>query len=307
MTKYEHTNTPHCPMCQSPMHSSFPTRLGGQFAPIVRGVPQRSCSIVPLGGTSLMSIRNRERIKTRASTPTVYESGGGYNTGLSHRDKLALSRFTERAFAGRIDEQQNDNSDDEQGDDGNGDPLPVIVGTPLKYDTVCDAGFGPEVYQRGCFADSLATDDIAVTHEWRDDRIIGRRKLGTTQTAMVYSTQTALVFECQPPQCSWSRDLLVSINRGDINQSAARFQVIRSHVEAYKNERVNVITKAQLVRLAVCAWGASESSVMLACQTASDSGAAGKLSPGTAWPITDIDRRYMQAMSARNSHTQGGK
>jgi HK97 family phage prohead protease len=87
-----------------------------------------------------------------------------------------------------------------------------------------------EVIAPGAFRDSIAQDDIRVAFNHDANFIIGRT---SAKTATVTETSTGLQYSAEPPDTSWARDLMTSIQRRDITGSSFQFEVAKDEDEEW--------------------------------------------------------------------------
>jgi HK97 family phage prohead protease len=85
-------------------------------------------------------------------------------------------------------------------------------------------GFFPykERVLKGAFKDSIEKDDIRALFNHNPDYVLGRNKSGTLE---LKEDEKGLKVIIHPPDTQWARDLLVSIDRGDITQMSFGFIV----------------------------------------------------------------------------------
>jgi hypothetical protein len=98
-----------------------------------------------------------------------------------------------------------------------------LIGHAAVFNQVASGGWFREKIAPGAFADSLQTDDVRALFNHNPDYVLGRNKSGTLKLA---EDETGLVSEITPPDTQQARDLLVSIERGDITQMSFAFQTI---------------------------------------------------------------------------------
>lgn len=93
------------------------------------------------------------------------------------------------------------------------------------YKEIIDPAFFNEVLQ----------DDVRCLFNHDDDHVLGRSTSGT----LTYGVDAkGLFFEYEDPGTTQSRDLLISLSRGDISQCSFQFEVYDSSEGGYKFERI---------------------------------------------------------------------
>lgn len=128
---------------------------------------------------------------------------------MSKPDPQVESRFLVRPV--RVEQRA-------QGDD----KTPVIVGYAAVFDTLSEnlGGFREKIAP-GAF-DAVLKDDVRATYNHDPNIVLGRTASGTLRLAL---DDTGLRYEIDPPDTQAARDLLVSMERGDIKESSFRFVV----------------------------------------------------------------------------------
>lgn len=108
-----------------------------------------------------------------------------------------------------------------------GDKTPRLIGYAAKFGTWSqDLGGFSETIRRGAFTRSLqsnTSDPLALVHH-RPELVLGRRSAGTLR---LNEDSTGLAFEIDLPDTQTGRDLLVSVERGDIRGASFAFSVTR--------------------------------------------------------------------------------
>jgi HK97 family phage prohead protease len=126
----------------------------------------------------------------------------------------------------------------------------------VPYDGVLSSNLGGyrEVYEAGAFAAGLA-DDPRVTFLHDEGKILGRV---SANTARFWEDAEGVHAECTPPEASWATDLLVSMQRKDIDGSSAAFWILKDRWEMRGNQKVRIVEKALMREAAVHSFPAYE-------------------------------------------------
>lgn len=89
--------------------------------------------------------------------------------------------------------------------------------------------------------DGVLNDDVRALFNHDPNHILGRTRSGTLRLTV---DETGLGYELDPPDTSSGRDLLVSLERGDVSQSSFGFQVDEDDwVEDDEGRVIRTITK----------------------------------------------------------------
>lgn len=98
-----------------------------------------------------------------------------------------------------------------------------IIGHAAVFNSLShDLGGFREQIAPGAFADAVKNDDIRALFNHNPDYILGRNKSGTLR---VWEDSTGLAIEIDPPDTQVARDLMISLERGDITQMSFGFSV----------------------------------------------------------------------------------
>lgn len=98
-----------------------------------------------------------------------------------------------------------------------------IVGYAAVFDSDSeDLGGFIERIAPGAFSSALETSDIRALFNHDPNYVLGRNRSGTLD---VKEDDKGLWMEVTPPDAQWARDLMVSINRGDISQMSFAFRI----------------------------------------------------------------------------------
>jgi hypothetical protein len=103
-----------------------------------------------------------------------------------------------------------------------------LVGHAAVFEQVGEGGWFREKIRAGAFADSVKADDVRALFNHNPDFVLGRNKAGTLALS---EDETGLLSEITPPDTQQARDLLVSIERGDITQMSFAFETLAEEWE----------------------------------------------------------------------------
>lgn len=81
-----------------------------------------------------------------------------------------------------------------------------------------------EYVEPGAFTKTLAEADVRGL--WNHDKnyVLGRSKSGTLNLS---TDSTGLHYQIDPPDTTWARDLMISMERGDVSNSSFQFRTIK--------------------------------------------------------------------------------
>ncbi len=114
------------------------------------------------------------------------------------------------------------------------------IGTLSGYAAVFDSwsdglGFFREKIQKGAFEKVLKTSDCRALINHDPSMVIGRQSAGTLRLS---EDETGLYMEVDLPDTQHARDLMVSVERGDINQQSFGFEVEKDAWSESSDQRV---------------------------------------------------------------------
>lgn len=111
----------------------------------------------------------------------------------------------------------------------------VIAGYAALFDSLSEnlGGFREKI-DKGAF-DAVMNDDVRAVFNHDPSIILGRTRSGTLK---ISQDDVGLRYEVVPPDTQQARDLLVSIERGDINQSSFRFVVDKDDWQEDEDGRI---------------------------------------------------------------------
>lgn len=103
------------------------------------------------------------------------------------------------------------------------DEAPIIRGHAAVFNQLSeDLGGWREKIAPGAFAEAVKNDDVRALFNHNPDFILGRNTAGTLRLA---EDDDGLAIEIDPPDTTAGRDLLISLERGDVSQMSFGFRV----------------------------------------------------------------------------------
>lgn len=125
-----------------------------------------------------------------------------------------------------------------------GAALPVIVGHPSVFNQWTDiGGWFEERVAVGAFAESIVEDDIRALFNHDPNIVLGRNK---AKTLRLSEDSQGLRMEIDPPDTQAARDLVVSLERGDISGGSIGFRVLKQEWDESGEILKRTILKASL-------------------------------------------------------------
>lgn len=99
-----------------------------------------------------------------------------------------------------------------------------IIGHAAVFETLSEEMWGfREKIRRGAFLDSVVADDIRCLINHVPSHVLGRTRSGTLK---VWEDETGLAYDCIPAETSYARNLMASLDRGDVDQSSFGFEAL---------------------------------------------------------------------------------
>ncbi len=112
-----------------------------------------------------------------------------------------------------------------------------------------DLGGFREKIKKGAFAKTIKESDIVATRNHNDDLLLGRNKSGTL---ILEEDRKGLKLEIDPPDTSYAKDLIISMEREDIDQCSFKFRVISDEWNNEdKNNIIRTLKEAELLDVAI--------------------------------------------------------
>ncbi|MGR6981273.1 HK97 family phage prohead protease [Testudinibacter sp. P27/CKL/0425] len=120
-----------------------------------------------------------------------------------------------------------------------------------------------EQFAPKAFSESLATgQDVRALFEHDHTKLLGRTSAGTLS---LIEDNIGLRFELTPPDTTLGRDLLVSVDRGDITGMSFGFRVLSESWDFEQEPILRTVERAELVEITITSIPAyPESSVQIA-------------------------------------------
>lgn len=106
---------------------------------------------------------------------------------------------------------------------GEGDDLRIIGYAAVFNSLSEDLGGWKEMIEPGSFVRTINEDDVRGLNNHEPSMVLGRNKVGTL---VLVEDEIGLRYEIIPPDTSYAQDLLISIKRGDVDQSSFSFKAI---------------------------------------------------------------------------------
>lgn len=160
------------------------------------------------------------------------------------RDKSQLRRLNVELPEFRV-ERRDDN------------PIPLLIGYAARFNVVADLGWFTEEIAPGAFADSISRpDDVRALFNHDSNFVLGRNKAGTLALS---EDEKGLLSKITPPDTTLGRDLIISVERGDINQMSFGFYVEEEEAQFKNDEKTHfIIKKARLFDVSIVTFPAYE-------------------------------------------------
>lgn len=120
----------------------------------------------------------------------------------------------------------------------NDDVKPVIKGYAAVFNKLSeDMGFREKI-EPGAFKNAIGKSDTRALWNHDSNYVLGRVSAGTLR---LKEDDQGLYIENDPPDTQWARDLMVSIERGDVNQMSFGFIVDADRWEVVDGKDIRTI------------------------------------------------------------------
>lgn len=138
------------------------------------------------------------------------------------------------------------------------DETPKLGGYAAVFGSVTEiAGLFREQIAPGAFTEAVDRDDVRALFNHDANFVLGRTKAGTLRLS---EDKKGLRYDVDPPDTQWARDLMVSVQRGDVSQSSFAFEVTEESWEYGERGEMptRTITKARLYDVSPVTYPAYE-------------------------------------------------
>lgn len=143
------------------------------------------------------------------------------------KTRIALGRFLERREAAAQIERRLFTMD-ELRVARDGGQAPRIIGHAAVFNRDADiGGWFVERVAPGAFSRAIREDDVRALFNHDPNIVLGRNRAKPKPTLTLTEDETGLRYEVVPPDTQAARDLMVSIDRGDISQGSFGFRVLK--------------------------------------------------------------------------------
>jgi hypothetical protein len=121
--------------------------------------------------------------------------------------------------------------------------LRKITGYAAVFNSPTDIGWFMEKIEPGAFGASIWQDDIRALWNHDSNFVLGRNKSGSL---MLVEDLHGLKIEIDPPDPQWARDLMISMERGDVSQMSFGFTTLTDRWEMQDGKETRTLEKVKL-------------------------------------------------------------
>lgn len=141
-----------------------------------------------------------------------------------------------------------------------------------------DLGGFREMIDPSAFTKTLQEADVRAYWNHNTDYILGRRK---AKTLTVSIDDAGLRYAIDPPDTSYARDLIVSMDRGDVDETSFGFRTIRDSWDfnSATDEVIRTLLEVALVEISPCSDAAYPQTTASARSAASEARSKGSAAP----------------------------
>jgi uncharacterized protein len=215
--------------------------------------------------------------------------------------KSAVSpKLERRAFVGDLHvEKRGKRVGDSEGDSSGADQdaMPMIKGHAAVFDQKSEllGSWMPfrEKVAKGAFGETIAQDDIRALWNHDPNHVLGRNKSGTLR---LKEDSTGLAVEIDPPDAQWARDLVASIERGDVSQMSFGFDCLTDSWSMEDGADCRTLGKVKLYDVSPVTFPAYPQTDV-ATRSLDDIAAEGRRRLAPSMDQLEADRRRIELMA----------
>ncbi len=121
---------------------------------------------------------------------------------------------------------------------------PKIRGYAAVFNSMSqDLGGFREKIAPGAFKETIEAADVRALWNHDSNFVLGRNKSGTLALS---EDENGLMMEVTPPDTQWARDLMISIDRGDVTQQSFGFRTVSDSWEKKDGEEIRTLEEVEL-------------------------------------------------------------
>jgi HK97 family phage prohead protease len=150
-------------------------------------------------------------------------------------------------------------------------------------------GMFKERIRAGAFKKTIKEADVRALFNHDPNYVLGRKKAGNLDLA---EDSQGLHFRVKPPNGNWAKDLLESIQRGDIDQASFGFGVVRDEWDRQKDPAERELLEVKLYDVSVVTFPAYPQTSVAARAHLGSFG-------GSPVPVAMIRRRQLEIARLR--------
>jgi uncharacterized protein len=129
-----------------------------------------------------------------------------------------------------------------------------IIGYAAVFNSLSeDLGGFREKIMPGCFARACKEGDVRALKNHNSDYVIARTKSGTL---MLSEDAHGLKMDAMPPDAQWVKDMMASIDRGDIDQMSFGFRTLTDEWNIVDGENIRTLLDVELFDVSPVAFPA---------------------------------------------------
>lgn len=137
------------------------------------------------------------------------------------------------------------------------DGVKKLAGYAARFNRVAEIGWWfDEQIKPGAFEKSIRSDDIRALFNHDSNIVLGRNR---AKTLNLFEDEQGLGVEITPPDTQTARDLIISVERGDVTQMSFQFDVLEEewkYGENSKDKDLRTLIKVKLYDVSVATFGA---------------------------------------------------